>query len=59
MDELWLAKPLSSALDESAAKTSRENLFKPATLDGKPVGTVSIQTIPVNYGSAPAVPGSH
>jgi len=59
VDELWLAKPLSSALDESAAKTSRENLFKPATLDGKPVGTVSIQTIPVNYGSAPAVPGSH
>jgi hypothetical protein len=48
VDELWLAKPLSSALDESAAKTSRDNMFKPATLDGKPVGTVSVQTIPVN-----------
>jgi len=48
VDELWLAKPLSSALDESAGKTSRENMFKPASLDGKPVGTVLIQTIPVN-----------
>ena len=59
VDELWLAKPLSSALDESAGKTSRENLFKPATLDGKPVGTVSVQTIPVNYDTAPPAPGSH
>jgi hypothetical protein len=59
VDELWLAKPLSSALDESAAKTSRENLFQPATLDKKPVGTVSIQTIPVNYSAVPPVPGSH
>jgi hypothetical protein len=59
VDELWLAKPLSSTLDESAGKTSRENLFKPATLDGKPVGTVSVQTIPVNYDTAPPAPGSH
>ena len=32
VDELWLAKPLSSALDESAAKTCREDMFKPCLL---------------------------
>jgi hypothetical protein len=48
VDELWLAKPLSSALDESAAKTCREDMFKPATLNGKPVGTVLLRTMPVN-----------
>jgi hypothetical protein len=48
VDELWLAKPLSAALDESAAKTCREDTFKPETLDGKPVGAVLLRTIPVN-----------
>jgi hypothetical protein len=48
VDEVWLAKPLSATLDESAAKSERDNLFQPATLDGKPVGTVLLQTIPVN-----------
>ena len=48
VDEVWLAKPLSATLDESAAKSGRDNIFQPATLDGKPVGTVLIQTIPVN-----------
>jgi hypothetical protein len=48
VDEVWLAKPLSDTLDESAAKSERDNIFQPATLDGKPVGTVLVQTIPVN-----------
>jgi len=48
VDEVWLAKPLGSGLDEIAAKTGRENMFRPATLDSKPVGTVEMQTIPVN-----------
>ena len=48
VDELWLAKPLGANLDESAAKTSREDMFKPATLNGKPVGTPLVRTIPVN-----------
>jgi hypothetical protein len=48
VDEVWLAKPLSATLDESAAKSERDNVFQPATLDGKPVGTVLLQTIPVN-----------
>jgi Gram-negative bacterial TonB protein C-terminal len=48
VDEVWLAKPLSATLDESAAKSERDNIFQPATLDGKPVGTVLVQTIPVN-----------
>ncbi|MGP8259819.1 MAG: energy transducer TonB [Acidobacteriaceae bacterium] len=59
VDELWLARPLGANLDESAAKTSREDMFKPATLDGKPVGTILVRTIPVNYSTAPAVEGSH
>ena len=53
VDEVWLAKPLSDTLDESAAKSERDNVFQPATLDGKPVGTVLIQTIPINYLTAP------
>jgi hypothetical protein len=48
VDEVWLAKPLSATLDESAAKSERDNVFQPATLDSKPVGTVLVQTIPVN-----------
>ncbi|MGA2897255.1 MAG: hypothetical protein ABSE27_06625 [Acidobacteriaceae bacterium] len=48
VDEVWLAKPLSATLDESAAKSEWDNIFQPATLDGKPVGTVLVQTIPVN-----------
>jgi hypothetical protein len=39
---------VDDTLDESAAKSERDNVFQPATLDGKPVGTVLIQTIPVN-----------
>ena len=54
VDEVWLAKPLGADLDESAAKLGRDNILQPATLDGKPVGTVLIQTIPVNYLTAPA-----
>ena len=48
VEDVWLAKPLSSALDQSAAKKGRTNLYQPATLDGKPVGAVMIQSIPVN-----------
>ena len=48
VNEVWLAKPLSATLDESATKSERDNVFQPATLDGKPVGTVLVQTIPVN-----------
>jgi len=48
VDELWLAKPLSMELDESAARTGRDNIFNPATLEGKPVGSILIQTVPVN-----------
>jgi hypothetical protein len=46
--DVWLAKPLGGGLNESAAKTGRDNVFQPATLDGKSVGSVLIQTIPVN-----------
>jgi hypothetical protein len=48
VDELWLAKPLAANLDESAAKTCREDMFKSATLNGKSVGAVLLRTIPVN-----------
>jgi len=48
VDEVWLAKPLGPLLDESAAKSGRENLLRPATYDGKPVGTVLVQTISAN-----------
>ncbi len=54
VDEVWLAKPLSDTLDEAAAKLGRNNILQPATLDAKPVGTVLIQTIPVNYLTGPA-----
>ena len=47
VDELWLAKPFGD-LDESAAKTSRRRHVKPATLNGKPIGTPLVRTIPVN-----------
>ena len=48
VDEVWLAKPLGAGLNESAAKSIRDNIFQPATLDGKPIGTILVQTIPVN-----------
>jgi len=48
VDQIWLAKPLAPDLDESAAKSGHDNVFHPATYDGKPVGTVLLQTIPVN-----------
>jgi hypothetical protein len=48
VDEVWLAKPLAPGVDASAAKSGRENLLRPATYDGKPVGTVLVQTISAN-----------
>jgi hypothetical protein len=48
VDEVWIAKPLGSGLDESATKTGRQNIFKPATYEGKPVGAIMMQTLPVN-----------
>jgi hypothetical protein len=54
VDEVWVAKPLSPEVDALAAKGGRANLFKPATYDGKPVGTVLLQTIPVNIQATPA-----
>jgi hypothetical protein len=48
VDAVWVAKPLNPEVDALAAKGGRGNLFKPATYDGKPVGTVLLQTIPVN-----------
>jgi len=35
-------------LDQMATKFGRENTFRPASYDGKPVGTVGLQTISVN-----------
>ena len=32
----------------AASLLERDNVFQPATLDSKPVGTVLLQTIPVN-----------
>lgn len=40
VDQIWLAKPLGYGLDEAAAKAVQEYQFRPAQLDGKPVGTV-------------------
>lgn len=37
MDEVWLLRPLGFGLDENAANTVRQYVFKPAQLDGKPV----------------------
>jgi hypothetical protein len=54
VDEVWVAKPLSPEVDALAAKGGRENLFKPAIYDGKPVGTVLLQTIPVNIQAGPS-----
>jgi hypothetical protein len=48
IEEIWLAKPLSPDLDESAARSGHENVFRPATYDGKPVGTILMQTISTN-----------
>jgi hypothetical protein len=48
VEEVWLGKPLGSGLDESAAKSSEEMTFRPATLDGKPVGVVLLRTISTN-----------
>jgi hypothetical protein len=48
IDEVWVAKPLDAGIDTAAAKLGRDNMLQPAMLDGKPVGTVLIQTIPVN-----------
>jgi hypothetical protein len=53
VDEVWVAKPLGSGLDELAAKAGRDNVFNPATYDGKPVGSVLVQTLGVNIGAAP------
>lgn len=50
VDEVWVAKPLGSGLDEMAAKAGRDNVFNPATHDGKPVGSVLVQTLGVNMG---------
>jgi hypothetical protein len=57
VDEVWVAKPLGSGLDELAAKMGRGNIFNPATYDGKPVGSVLVQTLGVNMAAgAPAAP---
>jgi len=48
VEEVWVAAPLASGVDESKAKSLRESTFNPATLDGKPVGAVLIQTLGVN-----------
>lgn len=63
VDEVWVAKPLGADLDQSAGKAAWDTVFRPATFNGQPVGTVLIQTIPVNYlataapaASAPAAP---
>jgi hypothetical protein len=48
VDEIWLARPLGADMDESAAKTGHADTFQPATLDGKPVGSILIETVPVN-----------
>ena len=48
VNEIWLARPLGSSLDEGAAKSGHADIFQPATLDGKPVGSVVIETVPVN-----------
>jgi hypothetical protein len=48
VDDVWVAKPLGPDVDEIAGKAGRENTFKPGTYDGKPVGTVVMQTISVN-----------
>lgn len=48
VNEVWVAKPLSADTDALAAKAGRASVFSPAAYDGKPVGTVMLQTIPVN-----------
>jgi hypothetical protein len=48
VNEIWLARPLGADMDESAAKTGHADTFKPATLDGKPVGSVLLHPVPVN-----------
>lgn len=47
-DEVWVAKPLSPEVDALAAKGGRAATIRPANYDGHPVGTVLLQTIPVN-----------
>jgi hypothetical protein len=54
VDEVWLAKPLDPGLDESVARTGRANFFRPAMYDGKPVGSILIQSMSFNA----AVPAS-
>jgi TonB family protein len=47
VDEVWLLRPLGFGLDESAANTVRQYVFRPAQLDGKPVEAE--QTMGVNF----------
>jgi len=47
VDEVWLLRPLGFGLDESAANTVRQYVFRPAQLDGKPVEAE--QTVGVNF----------
>jgi hypothetical protein len=56
VNEVWVAKPLSADTDAMAAKAGRGSVFSPATYEGKPVGTVMLQTIPVNQTAAPVTP---
>ena len=55
VNEVWVAKPLSPETDAMAGKAGRASVFSPATYEGKPVGTVMLQTIPVNL-AAPVAP---
>ena len=48
VNEVWIAKPLSPETDAIAAKAGRDSVFSPAAYEGKPVGTVMLQTVPVN-----------
>ncbi len=45
VDDVWLLRPLGFGLDENAADTVRQYVFKPAQLDGKPVEAVLIVAV--------------
>jgi TonB family protein len=40
VEDIWIAIPLGSGLDEKAAMAARQYVFDPAMYEGRPVGTV-------------------
>ena len=45
VEDIWLLTPLGYGLDENAANAYRQEVFKPAQMDGKPVEVQLIEDL--------------